>query len=189
MRFVCPLVALCLSHLTFSTSICTAETAGNVEARQVDGAGQIAREHVRNFLEGKFNEMEKSYAKQVVLMPGNELLKAKYGLAGPKGEKAAITVDRTKLLETMTKSFPRPLFAANIVDKLFQAYRFEPLKTKVGDFATLPPDPVDTPDGKLHFTIADGDVLFKVGPEKGDFMLFQFRRIEGKWKVITEYLD
>ena len=160
MRYVCPLVALCLSHLTFSTLIRGAETDGDVEVRQADSAVQTAREHVRNLLEGNFNEMENTYAKQIVLMPGNELLKAKYALAGPKGEKEAITVDRTKLLGT-----------------------------KVGDFATVPPDPVDTPDGKLHLTIAGGDVLLKVGPEKGDFMLFQFRQIEGKWRVVAEYLD
>ena len=189
MRYVCPLVALCLSHLTFSTLIRGAETDGDVEVRQADSAVQTAREHVRNLLEGNFNEMENTYAKQIVLMPGNELLKAKYALAGPKGEKEAITVDRTKLLGTMKTSLPRPLVAANIVDKLFEAYRFEPLKTKLGDFATFPPDPVDTPDGELHLTIADGDVLLKVGPEKGDFMLFQFRQIEGKWQVVAEYLD
>ena len=166
-----------------------AETDGGVEVRQADSAVQIARAHVRNLLEGNFSEMKNSYAKQIVLMPGNELLKAKYGLAGPKGEKEAITVDRTKLLGTMKKYLPRPLVSANIVDKVFELYRFDPLKTKVGDFATVPPDPVDTPDGKLHFTIADGDVLFKVGPEKGDFMLLQFRRIEGKWQVVAEYLD
>ena len=189
MRYVCPLVAICLSHLAFSTLLRGAETEGDVEVRRADIAVQAAREHVRNFLEGDFNKMEKTYAKQIILMPGNELLKAKYGLAGANGEKEAITVDRTKLLGTMKKSLPRPLIAANIVDKVFEAYRFEPLKTKVGDFATVPPDPVETPDGKLHFTIADGDVLFKVGPEKGDFMLFQFRQIEGKWQVVAEYLD
>ena len=189
MRYVCPLVAICLSHLAFSTLLRGAETEGDVEVRRADIAVQAAREHVRNFLEGDFNKMENTYAKQIILMPGNELLKAKYGLAGPKGEKEAITVDRTKLLGTMKRSFPRPLIAANIVDKVFQAYRFESLNTKVGEFATVPPDPVDTPDGKLHLTIADGDVLLKVGPAKGDFMLFQFRQIEGKWRVVAEYLD
>jgi len=189
LRTVCPLIALSLSHLAFSNLLLGAETKGEGEVRQTNSAVQAARKHVRNFLEGNFNKMEQTYAKQIILLPGNELLKAKYRLAGAKGDMEAITVDRTKLLETMKKSLPHPVIPANILDKVFEAYRFETLKTKVGDFATVPPDPVDTPDGKLHLTIADGDVLFKVGPEKGDFLLFQFRQIEGKWRVVAEYLD
>ena len=68
-------------------------------------------------------------------------------------------------------------------------YAFEILETKPGPFATDPPDPVNTPDGKLHFMIEDGDILFKVGPakpRKGDFLLFQLRPLEGSWKVVAE---
>ena len=64
--------------------------------------------------------------------------------------------------------------------------------TFLGSRASRKHDLVKTPDGKLHFMIKDGDILFKVGPakpRKGDFLLFQLRPLGGSWKVVAEYLD
>ena len=160
------------------------------EALSVRPASRAAEEHIRNFLEGKLGEMERTYAERIVLVPGSEMLKDKYGLAGAKGDMEPVVVGRATLLVTMKEAFGgRPLLPPEVIDAYFDALKFEPLDAGVGDYATDPPDPVGTPDGKIHFTIEPGDVLFKVGPEKGDFMLFQFRAIDGVWVVVAEYLD
>ena len=153
-------------------------------------ATRAAKAHVRSFLEGDFKKMKTTYAAKVKLMPGGEMLKAEYGLAGANGLTKAMMVDRAKLIAAMEKAFGgRPIVEAENIEKIFKMFNFEILKTGLGDFAVDPPDPVDTPDKKLHFAIEEGDVLFKVGPEKGDFLLFQFRPIGGRWLVVAEYLD
>ena len=48
---------------------------------------------------------------------------------------------------------------------------------------------MERPDGKLHFTVVKGDVVVKVSPPKGDFLLLHLRSTNGKWQVVSEYLD
>lgn len=153
-------------------------------------AQEVARSHVRNLLEGHIDRMAATYAPRIHLLPGSELLKSEYGLA-KVGERAkSLAVERPVLLATLKKAFGgAPIVPAENLEVILKAFRFEVVETAPGDFATAPPDPVDTPDGKLHFQIRMGDALIKVGPEKGDFMLFQLRPLEGQWRVVAEYLD
>ena len=72
---------------------------------------------------------------------------------------------------------------------MLKTLAFERMEVEIENNAVEPSDPVGTPDGKLHFKIEDGDALLKIAPPKGDFLLFQIRPIEGKWRVVAEYLD
>ena len=126
-------------------------------------------------------------------MPGHEFLKPEYDLTtNADALHEGATVNPAKLVAVMKKAFKEPIVEPEFLEKLLDLYDFEILDTKAGDFSTPPPDPVKTPDGKLHFMIREGDLLFKVGPakpRKGDFLLFQMRPLEGSWKLVAEYLD
>lgn len=118
------------------------------------------------------------------------MLKPEYGLAGAGGRSEAKTVEREKLIAAMEKAFgDKPIVPDDKMEDLFKAFRFTVLQRGPGDLAADPPDPLDGGDGKLHFTLEDGDVLIKAGPEKGDFVLFQLRQNDGRWQVVAEYLD
>ncbi|MGI9242948.1 MAG: hypothetical protein ACR2RV_19270 [Verrucomicrobiales bacterium] len=164
--------------------------SGTKDSLVEEDAVRAAMAHVRSFLKADFKNMKMTYAARVKLMPGSEMLKAEYGFAGENGLNEEVTVDRTELLAALEKvSGGRPLVKADSLDKLFKAFSFKVLTNRRGDYAVDPPDPVGTPDNKLHFAIEERDVLIKVGPEKGDFLLFQFRQIDGGWRVVAEYLD
>lgn len=183
--------ALIAALLAVSFPVCQAAN-DNTKANGSPGptATAVAKTHLRSILEGDNKKLADTYAAKIVLMPGHELLKEEHGLAGPKGRKEAMTVTRTKLLITMEKAreeWCKP--PVEKIDELLKTLAFESIKVEIGDNATDPSDPVDTPDGKLHFKIKDGDALVKVAPPKGDFLLFQLRQIDGKWRVVAEYLD
>lgn len=50
-----------------------------------------------------------------------------------------------------------------------------------------------TKSAKTHleqlFKVKKGDVLLKVSPPKGDFLLLHLRQIDGSWRIVSEYLD
>ena len=156
-------------------------------------AVRITKNHVRNLFQSKFDDLTPNYAPQVRLMPGHEFLKPEYDLTtNADALHEGATVNPAKLVAVMKKAFKEPIVEPEFLEKLLDLYDFEILDTKAGDFSTPPPDPVKTPDGKLHFMIREGDLLFKVGPakpRKGDFLLFQMRPLEGSWKLVAEYLD
>ena len=175
-----------LPHLSPAKDILDGGGAADPSAAAVS----VAKAHIKSLLTGKFAALEASYAPKVQLMPGHEFLKERYGVAGPKGRSAAVTIEQGKLLKVIRNSRKDdPLPPAEVVDKLLATLTYTPVKTAIGDFATDPADPVGTPDGKLHFTIEDGDVLIKVSPPKGDFLLLQYRKVAGTWKIVAEYLD
>lgn len=149
-----------------------------------------AKLHIGSILNADFSKLEGSYASQVTLMPGHEFLKPKYKLTESEGRKEATKVDRKKLIDAMTKSIEgKPKRPADRITSLLESLKFEALKTTEGDFATESSDPVKTTDGKLHFKVEKSDVILKVAPPKGDFLLLQMRNIEGKWRIVAEYLD
>ncbi len=153
---------------------------------------EVAKAHMRHFMAGEFDKLEKSYAKKVVLVSGHELLKKEYGLAGPKGRTESTEVERGKLIGTMKEELKDLKFNAETVGKVLEILEFKKLKVKSGEYVADPSDPVDTSDGKIRFKIKSGDVLIKVGPKppkRGDHQLFQLRKIEARWRVVAEYLD
>lgn len=155
-----------------------------------DKAIEASKNHVNSFLRADYRKLEETYASKVVLMPGHEFLKMEYGLTAEPGRKKATEVECGKLIQTMMKAGegrqPRP---TDKIDALVESLRFDVLSSTVGDFSTQSSDPVGTPDSKLHFTIKEGDVLVKVAPSRGDFILLQLRQAEGRWRVVAEYLD
>jgi hypothetical protein len=134
--------------------------------------------------------LEKTYAAEVGLIPGHEFLKDEYALTEPGGRARGATVKKEKLLEAMKKAVAdRPARPADRVAKMLAGLTYTVLDAVPGEFAADPSDPVDTPDGKLHFDIKQGDALIKVAPPKGDFLLLQLRQVGGDWKVVAEYVD
>ena len=123
-------------------------------------------------------------------MPTHEFLKDDYGLVEEGVRAKGAVVDREQLLAVMEKAFEeRPERPAEKIDKILASLKYELVEVTAGDFAIQASDSVGGEDGKLHFTIKEGDVLLKVFPPKGDFILLHLRENEGKWKVVSEYLD
>ena len=148
------------------------------------------RSHLSSFLHADYEKMGDSYASKVTLMPGHEFLKTEYGLTTEPGRRKAVEVERETLIRAMTKATEgQPDRPAEKIAGIFESLRFEVVAAPAGDFAATPPDPVGTPDSMLHFKIVEGDVLVKVSPPRGDFILLQLRHIDGAWRVIAEYLD
>ena len=186
------IVTLALSLLVAATIPAEAKDKESPEKKLAvppsSSATEAAKRHLKQFLGGDFDKLEKSYADTVTLVAGHEFLKPEYQLA-PDGERnRSAKVERSKLMQTIQKN-PKKLPAERI-EKLLAAMNFETLKAAPGEFATDPPDPVDTPDGKIRFQIKPGDQLIKVVPKKGgDFLLFQFMPVDKEWQVVAEYLD
>lgn len=183
---------------TMKSVMVAIDDAGKMTFADLPGGGsekpvalQAAREalqvHVENLLKGNFEALQKSYAKEVVLVAGGEYLKSKYGLAGDGGEIEPATVEREKLIAVMKEK--GKFLPEKLIDELLKHYKYTTMKSSPGTYATLPPDPVATADGKVRFEVKKGDVVLKVGPEKGDFMLFQVRPNGNQWVVVAEYLD
>ena len=124
------------------------------------------------------------YAPKVQLLPGHELLKDKFQLA-PAGARAkGAVVARDKLIPAMAKVqvVRQKQFMIEKMEQLLKTLKYTPMKTKEGAF-------VINADGKLHFTIKKGDILLKISPPRGDFMLLQMRLQKGNWAVVAEYID
>jgi len=158
-----------------------------------DEAVQAAKAHVGFLFAADFEHLGETYAKDVLLMPGHEFLKPQYGIAQDMERKLATSVESKRLIEVLKKKLDgRPKPAQDRVNARFARLKFESLPVAEGDFATEPTDNVATPDGKLHFTLVKGDVVLKVSPPKGDFgdfLLLHLRSTNGKWQVVSEYLD
>jgi len=149
-----------------------------------------AKSHLSSNLKSDVEELNKSYSPKIMLMPGHEFLKEEYGLAEPGGRATGLEVERGNLLAAMKKAANgRPERRADRIEKLLATLRYQVIEAEAGDFITAPSDPVGTPDGKLHFAIKAGDVLIKVSPPKGDFILLHLRKHDGAWKIVSEYLD
>jgi len=158
------------------------------EETRRESVTKAAKQHLQALLEFDQDQLKKTYADEVVLMPGNELLKGSPN--SPERSKAELVL-RDDLLERLEGKFGnRKLMAPDQMEQFMAVIKFKILEFDEGDLAVDPPDPVATPDGKLHFKVEAGDFVIKVGPEKrGDFLLFQFREIDDQWKVIAELLD
>ena len=155
-----------------------------------DAAIAIAKDHLKSTLTRDFKVLGKTYAPKVTLMPGHEFLKPEYGLAEAGDRSKAVELKRGKLIAAMKKDVAgQPARPLERVEEKLKTLRYEPLEIAEGDFATAPSDSVKTPDGKLHFAIKKGDVLLKVSPPRGDFVLLHLRKGDGGWQVVSEYLD
>lgn len=154
---------------------------------------QAVRSHLRHLLGGKFARLDATYAGEVELLPGHEFLKEEYELLGGEKREKGARLASGRLIAAMEKAFKgRPIVEEEVLEKLWARFAFEEVEGAVGDVVIDPPDPVGTPDGKLHFTMVEGDVLYKVGPKKpakGDYLLFQVRELGDGWRIVAEYLD
>lgn len=151
---------------------------------------EAAKFHVANVVKRDAQKLVETYSSKISLLPGHEYLKVEYDLAGPDGRDKGAEVDREKLIAAIGKEVEQsPARSGERVDALLKSLAYTEIKTAPGEFITGSSDPVGTPDKKLHFMIQQGDVLLKVSPPKGDYLLFQLRQEQGKWRVVAEYLD
>lgn len=156
----------------------------------IDKPTATAKKHITAILSLDIDTLKNTYADSIRLMPGHEFTKDDYQLAPEGSRKTGATVKRDQLLAAMSKDVgDRPKPPADKVKKRVDSLNYEILKTKAGDFATDPADPVGTADGKLHFNIQKDDVLIKVSPPRGDFLLVQLRKLATGWQIVAEYLD
>jgi hypothetical protein len=159
------------------------------ELRPTVAAIETAKIHVRSIIlhiNGGAPKAPKGvkYAPKVQLLAGHELLKDKFQLA-PAGARAkGAVVARDKLMAAMAKVqvVRQKQFVIEKMEQMLKTLKYTPMKTKEGAF-------VVNADGKRHFTIKRGDILLKVSPPKGDFLLLQMRLQNGKWVVVAEYID
>lgn len=166
--------------LLLSTQLCHAD----------EDAIKTANTHLSNLLKSDFEKLSETYTARIELMAGHEFLKDSHGIAEAGSRAKGAEVERGKLITAMKKATAeRPARPAEQIAKMLEMLKFEPIETKEGDFAVAPADPVGTADGKLHFTIKKGDILVKVAPPKGDFLILHLRKIETAWKVVSEYID
>ena len=170
------------------------ESVGGTEQQKnsvaVDAAIVVAKAHLRGLMEGGDNKLANTYADKVVLMPGHEFLKPEYGFGESRNRSVAATVPREKLIQAMKKvNEKRTKRSKKKIDEVLQEFKISKLEMNPKKNATAPSDPVGTPDGRLNFKIKSGDVMLKAGPETGDSFVFQLRDIDGKWKVVAEYID
>jgi len=149
-----------------------------------------AQKHLRAFLTGDVKTLAKTYAPDVRLMPGHEMLKEEYGLAQAGARATGAAVARDKLVPAIGGVMTRTGgFSEETLDKLLKMMTYKPLKIKDGKVVTDSTDPVQTADGKLHFQTESGDVVLKIAPPEGDFLLLQLRQVDGAWMVVAEYID
>lgn len=167
--------------------LCSGSFAQTAETEK-EAVALAAQDHFRAVLAQDWVELEKDYADEILLMPGNELLKKKQG---DFDASKPVKVERSELLTLLRASFKgREPMDPDRIASLLNLYDYQILDTHVGDYAIEPGDPVKTADGKIHFTIKSGDYLVKVVPKKGgDFLLMQFRDSAEQWKIVAEYLD
>ncbi len=154
-----------------------------------EGAIESAKTHVNGSLKGNHKELAATYAPKVTLMPGHEYLKEEYGLVGVGGRAKGAEVERDKLIAAMeTAAAGQPASPAKQVNALLETLKYEVIKVEEGK-VEVSPDPVGTPDVKFQFQVKKGDVLLKVSPPKGDFIFLHLRKIDGSWRIVSEYLD
>lgn len=145
-----------------------------------DAAIEVAQAHIRSNLGSDFEKLALTYGSRVMLMPGHEFLKKKYGLAGAGGLEKGAIVGRDGLIEAMAKaSAGRPALPQQHVERILGNLKFESIEVHEGDFAS----------GELQFKIRKGDSLIQVAPPKGDTILLHLRMEEGSLRVVSEYLD
>lgn len=143
----------------------------------------FAKMHLLAILESDLEWLGQTYADSVMLMPGHPL----------GGGAQPLTIERQRLLMQLRakRGNVDPGFP-EMIDQIMASVKCESLEVQVGDFEITPEATAGTPDGKLHFSIEEGDQIIRVGSkEEGedDFLLFQVRRIEGDWRVIAEYRE
>jgi hypothetical protein len=153
-------------------------------------AVQAAKVHLKNILTNNAAGLQKSYAKEVTLMPGHEFTKPEYGLANDKARKEAVTVTREALVDAIAKKLMgRPKPPEEKLDAKLGSVQFEALESNEGDFAVDAADEAATSDGKFHFKITKNDVVLKVSPPNEDFAMLHLRKVDERWVIVSEYLD
>lgn len=155
-----------------------------------DAAVKHCKKHLIAILSFDLEDLKTTYDESLKLMPGHEFAKPEYELGGDDSRKTGVIVTRDKLLKVMAADIggrePRPKEA---IKKKLSDFEYVIMSNKAGKFVTEPSDPVGTVDGKLHFELKKGDLLYKVKPPRGDFLLLHLRKADNRWVVVSEYLD
>ena len=147
------------------------------------------------FLVAKFTgdkkALEDFYADEVLLLPGHEYLKARYGF-NPSGDRSKAKTIAKKELIKLDAKLAEKLSEEDCKDliEFLKKSRFTFTVAKGEKTQMDPSDPVETPDGKLTLPTKKGDVIVKIQPEpKADYLLYVLRKDKDRWKVVADYTD
>jgi len=147
-----------------------------------EDAVKVAKVHFNNYFKRDFKNLSKTYAQNVLLMPGHDYLKFQYGLQKKKngGKHENITCD--ELVAVMVKfSDNRPVQPIGVIKEYIKNLTYKVIATDDGDVSDL----ALAPKGSLCFTMLKDDVLVKVSPPNGaDFKLVLLREINKKWRKL-----
>lgn len=149
---------------------------------------QEPKEFVQGFLETRFTkeaDLAAYLGKEIVLLPGHEYLKKRYGLTDNDDRDDALTVESKRFLEVNAK------LVGSLPDEKLKklrdgipGYGYEVRDLKPGI------NVLGGPGGRIRFTGRPGDKAVFVRPKpKGDFLLYILRKAGEKWLIVAEYLD
>ncbi|XZE17576.1 protein kinase domain-containing protein [Pirellulaceae bacterium SH449] len=145
----------------------------------------FAKELLRACMLYDEKKLNKLYAPEVQLLPGNRLFY--FGLEVPgKMTEYGVPIKREDMLVALKKQAekdPMPFF---VVGTVVNSFRIEQLDVAVGDFATEPNQPSESLFQLMRFSIKENDVLLKLSVP-GAFRYVQLRKADEQWKIIAEY--
>jgi hypothetical protein len=145
----------------------------------------FAKDLLRAYMLTDEKMLNKLYASEVQLLPGNRLFYFGLEAPGPMSE-YGVSVKRDDMLVALKKQAARDPLPSFIVDTMVQTFRIEQLDVPVGDYTTEPNQPSESLYRLLRFKIEENDVLLKLSVP-GAFRFVQLRKLDEQWKVIAEY--
>jgi serine/threonine protein kinase len=145
----------------------------------------FAKELLRACMAYDETKLNKLYASEVQLLPGNRLFY--FGLEVPgKMTEYGVPIKREDMLVALKKQAARDPMPSFMVGTLLNSFKIEQLEVAVGDYTTEPNQPSESLYRSLRFKMEENDVLLKISvPSAFRFVLL--RKSNEQWKVIAEY--
>ena len=130
-------------------------------------------------------KLNKLYASEVQLLPGNRLFY--FGLEVPgKMTEYGVPVKREDMLVALKKQAARDPMPFFMVGTFVNSFKIEQLDVAVGDYTTEPNQPSESLYRSLRFKIEENDVLLKISVPSV-FRFVQLRKADEQWNVVAEY--
>ena len=156
-----------------------------------DTAVKHCKKHLVAIFSCDLENLKTTYGEKIHLVPGHDFANPEHKLNDKDPSKAGLTVTRDELLKVIKAQVGnRKPPSKDIIEKELSDVEYMLLSNKAGRFIAEPSDPIETADGKLHFELKEGDLLYKAqSPSMSDFLLFQLRKVNNKWVIVSEYFD